>query len=150
VKHATQMLATLCRALLIALFASAVCMAPARALDLPKHEHIQFKPASESDDGIVYRAIAAFLVAGGAAYGLAWAIKRFLPALGKSMGPGRKLQQLEVMRLTTRSVLIRVRYGDEELLIGENEHGISLLTKRPADVAASTTAAQAEEEAPRE
>ncbi|MBV8660350.1 MAG: FliO/MopB family protein [Burkholderiales bacterium] len=139
-KHPAKMLTALCRVLLIALFAGAVCMAPAQALDLPKHDHIQFKPASESDDGMVYRAIAAFLVAGGAAYGLAWAIKRFLPALGKTMGQDRKLQQLEVMRLTTRSVLIRVRYGDEELLIGENEHGISLLAKRPLDAAAAAPA----------
>ncbi|MBV8464751.1 MAG: flagellar biosynthetic protein FliO [Burkholderiales bacterium] len=115
--------------------ARAACLlatAPLWADDAIKAARIPFKPASAADDSLVFRAIAAFLLAAAAAYGLAWCIKRFLPGIGKSLGQDRQLTRLEAIRLTPRSTLVRVRYGDEELLLGESEHGVTLLAKKPA------------------
>lgn len=92
---------------------------------------IPFKANTPSDDTLVYRAVAAFLLACLAAYGIAWCVKRYLPTFGKITGNHKQLERLEAMRLSQRSMLIRVRWGDEELLIGENEHGVSLIAKRP-------------------
>ena len=99
---------------------------------------IPFKPNSEADDNLIYRAIAAFIFAAAVAYGIAWCIKRYMPSFEKKLGRdkvvrSKQLERLESMRLSARSVLVRVRWGDEELLVGENEHGVTLLSKRPLD-----------------
>lgn len=119
------------------LLCSALLALQAQAGMLPSD--IPFKAATPEDDSLVFRAIAAFLLAGAAAYGMAWSIRRYLPKLGKQFGKQigreRQLERLEIMRLGARSTLVRVRWGHEELLIGENEHGVTLLGKRPLDAA---------------
>lgn len=101
------------------------------AMDLPESAHIPFKAVDSADDLLIYRAVFTFIVAGAAAYGLAWCIKRFAPGfLQRSVCNGSKLERLETMRLSTRSVLFRVRFGDEELLIGESEHCVALLSRQ--------------------
>lgn len=97
--------------------------------------HIPFKPASSADDHLVWRAIIAFLISGGALYGLALLVRRYLQAGGKLPGQSQQMQKLEIMRLNARSSLIRIRWGQEELLIGENEHTLTLLDKRPVQEA---------------
>ncbi len=114
--------------------------ATAMAAALP--EKIPFKQTTPDDDNLVYRAIAAFLFACAVAYGIAWLIKRYLPSAGVRKGAGQQLQRLEAIRLTQRSVLLRVRWGGEELLLGENEHGVALLGKRPFLEAGTADAAQ--------
>lgn len=94
---------------------------------------IPFKAASESDDNLIFRAIAAFVFAGAVAYGIAWCVKRYMPSFEKKLGHDKQLERLESMRLTTRSVIVRVRWGNEELLLGESEHGVTLLGQRKFD-----------------
>ena len=105
---------------------------------------IPFKPNSDADDNLIYRAIAAFVFAAVVAYGIAWCIKRYMPLFEKKLGGdkfgrNKQLERLESMRLSTRSVLVRVRWGNEELLVGENEHGVTLLGKRQLEEAAAVT-----------
>jgi flagellar biogenesis protein FliO len=95
---------------------------------------IPFKATAAADDNLVYRAIAAFVVAGAVAYGLAWCIKRYMPSFGKQTNRDKQLERLEIMRLSARSLLVRVRWGNDELLLGESEHGITLLGTRPLPV----------------
>ena len=117
-----------------------ICMSAAWADPVPARPipTIPYKATSAADDSLVYRAAGAFLLAGAAAYGLSWCIKRYMPGLGKGVGRESTLERLETMRLGARSVLVRVRWGDEELLLGENEHGVALIARRPrgADKAA--------------
>jgi hypothetical protein len=108
-----------------------LCVSTAYAWDLPQSERIPFKVSESDDNALIYRAVLAFFVAGAAAYGLARCIKRFAPHIAsRSIGVDRKLERLETLRLSARSVLYRVRIGDEELIIGESEHGVALLAKQ--------------------
>jgi flagellar biogenesis protein FliO len=101
---------------------------------------IPFKANADADDNLIYRAIAAFLIAAAVAYGIAWCIKRTMPSFEKKIGRAKQLERLESMRLSPRSALFRVRWGNEELLVGESEHGVTLLGKRPvADTSASVS-----------
>ncbi|MBV8634724.1 MAG: flagellar biosynthetic protein FliO, partial [Burkholderiaceae bacterium] len=129
------------RAVLGTACASAAFACQAAVAALPSN--IPFKTATEADDSLVYRAIASFVLACLAAYGIAWYVKRYLPGIGKAAGKGKRLERLEAMRLNQRSMLMRVRWHDEELLIGENEHGIALLGRRPFEPEATADALQA-------
>ena len=120
-----------------------VSVAYANVIALPTS--IPFKSTSEADDNLVYRAIATFLLAGAVAFGFAWCIKRYLPTFGKKIGRDKQLERLESMRLSARSMLVRVRWGNEELLLGEGEHGVTLIGKRPLQATTESTAAPAKE-----
>ncbi|PRC93920.1 flagellar biosynthetic protein FliO [Solimicrobium silvestre] len=124
---------------LVAVIGMQVSSAYANAVTLPAN--IPFKSTTVADDNLVYRAIAAFLIAGAVAFGLAWCIKNFMPSFNKKMKRDKQLERLESMRLSTRSMLVRVRWGDEELLVGESEHGVTLIGKRPMEsiIAAEAT-----------
>ncbi|HEX7640602.1 MAG TPA: flagellar biosynthetic protein FliO [Burkholderiaceae bacterium] len=111
-------------------------LAAASAAALPNN--IPFKQAAPDDDNLIYRAIAAFLVACAAAYAIAWLVKRYAPGIRSTKAPNQQLQRLEAIRVTQRTTLLRIRWGNEELLIGENEHSVSLLGKRPLAEAETT------------
>jgi hypothetical protein len=115
-----------------------ICLSTAHAWDLVQPERIPFKAVESDDNALIYRTIFAFIVAGAAAYAIAWCIKRFAPPIiGRTTGDDRKLERLEILRLSPRSVLFRVCVGDEELIIGESENGVTLLTKRSRRQASS-------------
>ena len=96
---------------------------------------IPFKESAATDDNLMFRAILAFIFAGAAAFGLAWCIKRFLPGWTPNAKTGKQLERLETMRISARAVIVRVRWGKDELLIGESEHGVTLIDKRPFESA---------------
>lgn len=91
---------------------------------------IPFKVTDAADDALIYRALAGFFVAVGLLLVLAWGIKRYAPAGWAPTRRDQNLQRLETLRLSSRSVLVRVRWGDEELLLGEGDGGIKLVARR--------------------
>jgi flagellar biogenesis protein FliO len=131
----------------LAALAALLCLALPAAAGLPSD--IPFKQSTPEEDGLIYRAILSFVVAGAAAWGLAWCIKRYLPRLGAKMGrrigTQRQLERLELLRIGARSTLVRVRWGEEELLIGENENSVTLLGRKAWQEEPPATAQNASE-----
>jgi flagellar biogenesis protein FliO len=126
----------LCTALCTVLAAAG----PAHATDAPAsvpHGAIPFKQDKQGGDTLAYQSLAGLLLAGLAAYGVILGLKHFGPLRGAAMRKNRRLQIIESMRLSRRSVLHVVNYHGEELLLAEGEHGLGLVARRAEGVSAN-------------
>jgi flagellar biogenesis protein FliO len=64
--------------------------------------------------------------------GLAFAVQRFLPRLGRRFQLMGRLQALGVLTLTPQCSVALVRAGGETLVLGLTPQSVTLLTKLPA------------------
>jgi flagellar biogenesis protein FliO len=99
---------------------------------------IPYKASSIADDGLLARAIIVFAVAATVVVALAWCAKRYMPSWTRQMRREQQLERMESLKLNTRSMLVRVRWGNQELLLGESESGVALIASRMLDMPATT------------
>ena len=87
--------------------------------------------AAAPDAGYFVRLVAGLLLVLAVLGGLTWASRRL--GLNRLAGAGGdRLRVLATLSVGTRERLLLVRVGDDEVLLGVTQHGISRLHQRPA------------------
>lgn len=131
--NAPRLAAVLAVALVMAWLPAAATAAAAAA------QHLPLKQAGADDDAMLYRTLAAFVLAAGCAVGIAYAIKRFsgrFGSIGAARHAGARLERIDLLRLSQKSTLFVVRHAGQEWLLAEHEQGITVLSQPPAGAAA--------------
>jgi flagellar biogenesis protein FliO len=106
--------------------AAATPAAPAR---------LPFKQETVQDQALAWQAGTACLAACALAAAAIFAIRRHGAAGGRGRRATARLDMLEMKRVGKHSHLIVVRYGNEELLLGEGSQGLQLLARLAQDAA---------------
>ncbi|MES2933112.1 MAG: flagellar biosynthetic protein FliO [Pseudomonadota bacterium] len=91
------------------------------------HSAIPFKQEKQSIDTLAYQSLAALVLVGLAAYGIAIGLKRFGAIKGGPLGNARRVRTVDAIRLGKRSMLYVVEYQGQEILLAESEQGVQLL-----------------------
>jgi flagellar biogenesis protein FliO len=113
--------------------AAPAASAPASASAGAPRTAIPFKHEKQSDGSLGFQALAALVLAGLAAYGIAYALKHYgmKGAAGGLVLRQRRVKTLESTRLGRRSVLHVIEYEGEQLLLAETEQKLEVLSRRP-------------------
>lgn len=109
--------------------------APAATVPAPApapRSAIPYKQEKQGGGSLAWQSLAGLVLASLAAYGIILALKKFKYAPGGALRTARRVSLLESTRLSRRSTLHVVDYHGEELLLAESEHGIALVSSRPA------------------
>jgi hypothetical protein len=104
---------------------------PAASGAATPHGAIPFKQDKQGGGSLAYQSVAGLVLAGLAAYGIVLGLKRYGgSAVGGPLRRQRRLQMVESLRLSRKSVLHVVDYQGEQLLLAESEHGLQLVSTR--------------------
>ena len=98
---------------------------------------IPYKQEHQSTDTLAYQSLAALVLVGFAAYGIALGLKRF-NLVSSGSNQKKRARTIDTVRLSRRSTLFVVEYQDRELLLVESEKGIQLLLCVPVNVSPSS------------
>lgn len=124
----------LCMALAQACLAQpAASAAPAAAAP---RTAIPYKQEKQGGGSAVFQSVAGLILASLAAYGIVLGLKKMKNVPGNPLRKERRMTLVESTRLSRRSMLHVVDYRGEELLLAESEHGLTVVSSRPAPGAA--------------
>lgn len=124
----------LCMALALPCMAQST-PAPAPAAAAPRTA-IPYKQEEQGGGSAVFQSVAGLILASLAAYGIVLGLKKMKNVPGSPLRKERRMTLVESTRLSRRSMLHVVDYRGEELLLAESEHGLTLVSSRPAAGAA--------------
>lgn len=105
---------------------------PAPAAPAAPRSAIPYKQDKQGGDSLPFQSVAGLILASLAAYGIVLGLKKMKNVPGGPLRRERRMTLVETTRLSRRSVLHVVDYGGEELVLAESEHGLTLVTIRPA------------------
>ena len=73
------------------------------------------------------------MLAIGIAVAILYVVKKYLPKIAPSIaiGNGKRLQLIEVMRLSPKTSLFLVQFDDATLLLGQQGESINIIASRP-------------------
>jgi flagellar biogenesis protein FliO len=108
---------------------------------------IPFKQERQSTDSLAYQSFAVLILASLAAYGIALALKRFNLTRGRAQKKQRRLQTLDIIRLSRRSTLFVVEYSGSQLLLAESDNGVKLLHSIPHTTDSKLAISEADKDA---
>ena len=124
----------LCMALAQACLAQpAASAAPAAAAP---RTAIPYKQEKQGGGSAAFQGVAGLILASLAAYGIVLGLKKMKNVPGNPLRRERRMTLVESTRLSRRSMLHVVDYRGEELLLAESEHGLTVVSSRPAPGAA--------------
>ena len=85
------------------------------------------------------KSVAMLLLAIGVAAAMLYAVKKYLPKIAPSMATGKRLQLIEVLRLTPKTTLFLVQFDGATLLLGQQGESINVIEARSQIPEAVTT-----------
>lgn len=126
----------LCMALALPCMAQSTAAAAAAAAAAAPRTAIPYKQEKQGGGSAVFQSVAGLILASLAAYGIVLGLKKMKNVPGSPLRKERRMTLVESTRLSRRSMLHVVDYRGEELLLAESEHGLTLVSSRPAPGAA--------------
>ena len=100
---------------------------------------IPFKQESQGLAAQAGKSVAMLLLAIGVAAAMLYAVKKYLPKIAPSMATGKRLQLIEVLRLTPKTTLFLVQFDGATLLLGQQGESINVIEARSQIPEAVTT-----------
>jgi flagellar biogenesis protein FliO len=92
---------------------------------------IPFKQEKQSSESLARQTVGALLLAGLAAAGIAFGLKRYGRRGESSPRKPRRLQAIETLRLSRQSTLHVIEFNGHELLLAEHGQQVQLLAQLP-------------------
>jgi flagellar biogenesis protein FliO len=105
---------------------------PALAETQAANSPIPFKREAQSMGNDIGQSLSILILLIALAWSGLYAARKFIPRLKIKDGAGKRLQLIEVLRLTPRTTLFVVRFDEQTLLLGQHGENVTVLDIHPA------------------